>query len=130
MIPIAQGTIKTRGGQSRPVITTKGWELKVVWADGMASWLPMCEVKNANPVETAEYAVASKIGDDPAFKWWVSKTLKKWQAIVAKVKSQYWRTMHKFGVQLPHSVEEAYKIDEQNRNDYWRKAIEKEMSQF
>ena len=85
----------------------------------MASWLPMCEVKNANPVETVEHAVASKINDEPTFKWWVSKTLKKQQAIVAKVKSQYWRTMHKFRVQLPHSVEEAYKIDKQNGNDYW-----------
>ena len=110
------------------VRVAQGWELKVVWADGTASWLPMCEVKNANPVETAEYTVASKIDNEPAFKWWVSKTLKIWQAIVAKVKSQYWRTMHKFGVKLPHSSEEAYKIDEQNGNDYWRKAIEKEMS--
>ena len=74
---------------------------------------------NANPVETAEYMVTSKIDDEPAFKWWVSKTLRKQQAIVAKVKSWYWRTMHKFGVQVPHSVEEAYKIDKQNGNDYW-----------
>ena len=61
---------------------------------------------------------------EPTFKWWVSKTLKKWQAIVAKVKSP----MHKFGVELRHSVEEAYKIDKQNGNNYWQKAIEKEMS--
>ena len=100
---------------SRPVITAKGWELKVEWADGTSSWLPMCEVKNASPQE-------------PAFKWWVSKTLKKHQAIVAKVKSRYWWTSHKFGVELPHSVEEAYKLDEKNGNDYWRKVIEKEMS--
>ena len=36
--------------------------------------------------------------------------------------------MHKFGVELPHSVEEACKIDKLNRNDYWQKAIEKDMS--
>ena len=126
-IPIARVTIKTSGGQSHPVITTKAWELKVVSADSTASWLPMCEVKNVNPVETSDYAVASKIEDEPAFKWWVSTTLKKRQAIVAKVKSRYWRTTHKFRVQLPHSVEEAHKIDEQNRNAYWRQAIEKEM---
>ena len=88
----------------------------------------MCEVKNASPVETVEYAVAAKINQEPAFKWWVSKTLKKCQAIVAKVKSRYWRTSHKFGVELPHSVEEAYKLDEKNGNDYWRKAMKKEMS--
>ena len=36
--------------------------------------------------------------------------------------------MHKFGVELPYSVEEAYKLDEKNNNNYWRAAIEKEMS--
>ena len=89
-IPISKGTTTTCGGQSQPVITTKGWELKVKWADRTLSWLPMCEVKNASPVETAEYAVTAKINQEPAFKWWASKTLKKQQAIVAKVKSRYW----------------------------------------
>ena len=70
----------------------------------------------------------SKIDREPAFKWWVSKTLRKRQAIVTKVKSWYWRTTHKFGVELPHSVEEAYKLDEKNNNNYWCAAIEKEMS--
>ena len=79
-------------------------------------------------METVEYAVATKIDQEPAFKWWVSKTLKKHQAIVTKVKSRYWRTSHKFGVKLPHSVEEAYKLDKKNGNDNWCKAIEKEMS--
>ena len=127
-INVADGTILTRGGQQRPIITTKGWQLKVEWADGTASWLPLSEVKNASPVETAEYAVASKIDHEPAFKWWVAKTLRKRKQIVAKVKSRYWRTTHKFGVRLPHSVEEAYKLDAQNGNDFWRRAIEKEMS--
>ena len=106
-IPISKGTTTTHGGQSWPVITTKDWELKVGWANRTSSWLPMCEVKNASPVKTAEYAVAAKIDQEPAFKWWVSKTLKKHQAIVTKVKSRYWQTSHKFGVELPHSVEEA-----------------------
>ena len=127
-IPIDQGTIKTRGGQLRPKITTKGWELKVEWADGTSSWLPLYEVKNANPVEVAEYTVVSKIDGEPAFKWWVSKTLRKRQGIVAKVKRRYWRTMHKFGVKWPHSVEESYKLDENNSNNYRHAAIQKEMS--
>ena len=54
--------------------------------------------------------------------------VKKRQAIVAKVMSRYWRTPHRFGVELPHCVEEAYKLDEKNNNNYWRAAIEKEMS--
>ena len=86
------------------------------WADGTSSWLPLCEVKNANPVEMAEYAVAARIDQEPTFKWWVPRTLKKHHAIVVKVKSRYWRTTHKFSIKLPHSVE------------LWRRAIEKEMA--
>ncbi len=47
--------------------------------------------------------------------------------IVAKVKSRYWKTTHKFGIELPHSVEQAYELDRKNGNDLWRRAIEKEM---
>ena len=79
-------------------------------------------------METAEYAVAAKIDQEPVFKWWVSKKLMKHQAIVTTVKSRDWRMSHKFGFELPHSVEEAYKQNEKNGNDYWHKAIEKEMS--
>ena len=124
----SDGKVKTRGGQLRPKITTRGWFLKVEWKDGTASWLPLSEVKNSSPVEAAEYAVASKIDDEPAFAWWVPAVLKKRNKIIAKVKSRYWRTTHKFGLRLPHSLEEAYQIDRDNKNDFWRRAIEKEMT--
>ena len=35
------------------------------WADRTSSWLPLCEVKNAKPVEMAEYAVAARIDQEP-----------------------------------------------------------------
>jgi hypothetical protein len=47
--------------------------------------------------------------------------------IVSKIKSHYWRTTHKFGIRLPHSVEEALKIDRFTNLNAWREAIEKEM---
>ena len=128
VVDVTKGSTTTRGGQTRPVITTKGWQLKVEWADGTASWLPLSVVKNASPIETAEYSVACRIDHEPAFKWWVPGTLKKRKQIIAKVRSQYWCTTRKFGVKLPHSVEEAYKFDAENGNDLWRRAIEQEMS--
>ena len=103
-------------------------QLKVEWVDGTASWLPLSEAKNASPIERAEYAVASQIDHEPAFKWCVPGTLKKRKQIVAKVKSRYWCTTHKFGVKLPHSIEEAYKFDAENGNGLCRHAIEQEMS--
>ena len=43
------------------------------------------------------------------------------------MKSKYWKRTHKYGIRLPHSVEEALRIDEETGTDFWRMAIEKEM---
>eukprot|EP00980_Cylindrotheca_fusiformis_P019797 scaffold6944_cov68-Cylindrotheca_fusiformis.AAC.1 len=88
------------------------------------------DLKESNPVEVAEYAVANKIEEEPAFKWWVPYVLKKRNRILSKVKSKYWRTTHKFGIELPHSVEEAYEIDKKTGTLHWTKAIEKEMKKI
>jgi hypothetical protein len=69
------------------------------------------DLKESNPIEVAEYAVANRIDQEPAFKWWVPHTLQKRNRIISKVKSWYWRLTHKFGVKLPHTVEEALEID-------------------
>ena len=37
------------------------------------------------------------------------------------------KTSHKYGIELPTSVEHAYEIDAKNGDNFWRKAIEKEM---
>ena len=80
----------------------------------------MSKVKNSSLIETAEYAVAAKIDNEPAYAWWVLMILKKRNKIIAKVKSWYWKTTHKFGLRLPHSVEEALRIDKENGNDFWQ----------
>ena len=84
-------------------------------------------VKEANPVELAEYAVAAKIDDEPAFAWWVPYVLKKRERIISKAKAKYWRTTHKYGVRLPKSVKHALQIDRDTQTDFWEKAINKEM---
>jgi hypothetical protein len=51
-------------------MTMKGWKLLVPWKDKTSSWIPLKDLKESNPVETAEYyAVASQISDEPAFAW-------------------------------------------------------------
>ncbi len=75
----------------------------------------------------AEYAVANKISDKLAFTWWVPDTLRKKNRIASKLKTKYWRTSHKFGIEIPKSVEHALQLDYQTGTDYWRHAIEKEM---
>ena len=94
-----------------PKRTTKGWKLLVEWKDGSSNWIPLKDLKASNPVETAEYTVANQIQDEPAFAWWVPFVLKKRSRIISKVKSRYWRQTHKFGIEMPKTVEEAYELD-------------------
>jgi hypothetical protein len=56
--------------------TTKGWKLCVKWKDGSTSWERLADLKESNPMELADYAVAHGIDIEPAFAWWVPYTLK------------------------------------------------------
>ena len=114
--------------RDKPKITTRGWKILVEWKDETSTWMNMKDVKEANPVELAEYALANGIDDEPAFKWWVPYTLKKRDRIIAKVKTKYWKTTHKYGVRLPKSVEEALKLDAETGTTFWSDAVKKEMA--
>mmetsp|Transcript_34844 Transcript_34844/g.53428 ORF Transcript_34844/g.53428 Transcript_34844/m.53428 type:complete len:92 (-) Transcript_34844:1672-1947(-) len=89
--------------------------------------MPLKDLKESNPIDVADYAMANKIQDEPPFKWWVPFTMRKKRKILSKVKSRYWKTTHKFGIQLPHFVEEALKIDEETGTTFRQDAILKEM---
>ena len=123
----ADAFIRTTSGQQRRRPTTKGWELLIQWKDGSSTWTPLKDIKEAYPVETAEYATQSRIHEEPAFAWWVPSVLRKRSAIISKVKSKYWQRTHKFGIRIPKSVDEAIAIDRENGNTLWWDAICKEM---
>jgi hypothetical protein len=59
-----------------------------MWHDGTSSLVPLREMKDSFPVQTAEYAVAHKLSQEPAFKWWVNHVLRKHQRIVEKSKKK------------------------------------------
>ena len=111
----------------RPKRTTKGWRLLVEWKDGSSTWVPLADLKDAYPVQVADYAVTNGISNEPAFRWWVPFVLKKRERILKKVKSKYWSVSHKYGLELPKSVAQALEIDRRTGTDFWRKAIEKEI---
>ena len=127
-IPIEDGFTIGKNGNRHAKVTTRGWEILIKLKNGEMQWVPMKDVKHSNAVELAEFAVANRIADEPAFNWWVPHTLRKRNRILSKVKSKYWRTSHKFGIRLPHSVEEALEIDRITGTDFWAKAINKEMT--
>ena len=103
------GFVISSGGNRTAKRTTRRWELYVEWKDGTSDWVKLKDLKDSNPVELAEYAVANLIANEPAFKWWVPLTLKKRNRVIANVKSKYWRTTHKFGIRVPKSINEAYR---------------------
>jgi hypothetical protein len=129
-VGIEDGYITTRTNRKVRKRTTKGWKLLVQWKSGTTDWIPLAQLKESNPIEAAEYAIYNKLDSEPAFAWWVRDVLRKRNRIISKVKSRYWRTTHKFGIELPKSVAEAYAIDKRNGTDHWRRAIEKEMAKI
>ena len=114
------------GGKKRRK-TSRGWEILLQWKDGSTSWEAMKDIHAAYPVQLAEYAIQRGIDRKPAFAWWIPYVVKKRNRIISKTKSKYWTTTHKFGIRLPHSVEEALKIDAENGDTLWWDAICKEM---
>lgn len=107
-----EGFTTMPNGRKVPKRTTKGWELLVEWKDGSSSWVPLKDIKDTNPVKVAEYVIANKIEQEPAFSWWVSFVMQKRERIIAKLQKKYWRTEYKFGVRIPKTVDEALQIDQ------------------
>ena len=81
-------------------------------------------------METSVYDDANNLLSEPAIKWWDIKVLKNKDRIISRVESHYWRTSHKFGIDLPHSVDEAYFLNEENRNTFWWYAIGKKLKKI
>ena len=106
-IPVEEKYIATKSGQRRLHKTMKGWELLIKWKDKSKVWIKLTDMKEAHLVETAEYEKARGISNEPAFAWWVPYTLRKREVILAAVKNQIRRTMHKYGVEIPRDVEHA-----------------------
>jgi len=107
--------------------TTIGWTLCVRWADDSTSWVPLKDLKISNPIEVAEYAVAHNISQEPAFSWWVPDILKKRDRIIAAANTRYTKRTHKFGIELPKTVDKALAIDAKTGTTLWYDAIQKEM---
>ena len=127
-VPVSSGFVNTTSGQKRPVITTKGWDLKVKWKDQSTSWIPLAALKESNPVEVSEFAIASGISSEPAFRWWVHKTIRRRDRLIKKLKATYVRKGRmKFGIDVPGTVEQALALDTANGNTLWFDAINKEM---
>ena len=66
-IPQEDAFYLTRNGLKRRKATTRGWEICIQWKDGSSNWVALKDVKDSNPIELAEYAIANKIQGESAF---------------------------------------------------------------
>jgi hypothetical protein len=112
------GYVTTKQGRRVAKKTTKGLKILCQWKDRSTDWMDIRYSKDSNPIELAEYAVANRIEEEHVFKWWFSETLRMRNRIIGTVKSQYWKTSHKYGVRLRHSIQEALKIDKETGTDF------------
>ena len=63
------------------------------------------------------------IQDEPASDWWVPFTLQKRDSIIAAVNSCVRKATHKYGIEIPTSVEHTEEIDKRNQSTFWQDAI-------
>ena len=123
-----QSMIELNGRKKRR-ITTKGWDMLVQWTDGSQSWIPLKDVKGSNLLETAEYAISRGFDKQPAFIWWVNHVQKVKSRVISRLRaSKQSKHQIKFGIKVPNTIEEALLLDHENGNDFWRKAIDKELN--
>ena len=81
------GFVTCKNGNQVPVITTNGWHFKLLWRDGSTTWTTLRVLKHYEPLMLAEYAKRVGITDQPAFRWWVSLTLRQRHRLVLKIKT-------------------------------------------
>lgn len=127
---IAQGDdafVVTRSGRKLPKRTTRGWEFCLKYKDESTSWVKLKDLKDAEPILLAEYAVNNNLQHEPAFAWWVPYTLRKRDRIIKAMKKRYFRVNQKYGIELPKTVKRALEIDEETGTTFWRDALTKEM---
>jgi hypothetical protein len=78
------------------------------------SWEKLSDLKESHPLETAKYAVTMGIDHEPAFNWWVPHVLRKCDRIisaVAKCSARFLKRTHKFGIEIPRTIKEAFELD-------------------
>ena len=83
--------------RTQEVQANNAWmEGLVQWRDETTTCMDLKGVKEASQIELNEYEVANKIDDEPDFAWWVHYVINKLDRIIAKDKTKYWSTTHKY----------------------------------
>jgi hypothetical protein len=118
-----QGPLST----SHPNYKGSNYNVKVKWSDASETWEPIAMVFADDPVTLSAYAKDHNLLDTPG--WKRCKRLARRAKVLQRMLNQSRRrakasaVRYKFGVQIPRTAKEAYKLDEQNGNTLWADAI-------
>ena len=82
MLCQGQGAGQLPFGMKTHVVTTKGVDLGVEFVDGTTTWVLLKDLKEFNPIRTAEFTVSRYNQNKPAFAWWVTHVLRERTAII------------------------------------------------
>ena len=63
------GFYTSYNGNTRPIVTTKSWEVRLHLNDNSTTWVPLYLVKNGAPLLLAQYTKTVRIHLEPAFHW-------------------------------------------------------------
>ena len=95
--------------------------------DGSEQWYTLKYMKESYPVQVSKYAVAKGISNETAFSWWLNYTTKKRNVIIAAIKSRLKVATHKYGVEIPSSIENSICLYALNGNRLCKEALDKYM---
>ena len=114
--------------------TNKKWEVLVDWDHTNESWEPLEDIRLVDAVTLAEYAIEKKLIYKPGWKWAKKKgkSPKKFIRMARNFKSQVkdLKARFKIGIEVPRGVNDAMRLDSENKNNKWMEAITKEKYQL
>ena len=111
------------------------YQVKCQWNDPnkALSWVDMNALILQDPIPIVAFARKVHIMDQDPFKNLVSYCTGDAPSHLArmyKVKQKGATAKFKFGVQVPLGLKNAYQLHKMNKNNYWQKAIDKELKQL
>jgi hypothetical protein len=109
----------SHNGNIHKLRTTKGYQVCVRWKGGSTSWEQLKNLKETCPTQVTDFTISQKIEDLSDFRWWVPQIIKRCECIISAIITRFKKKTHKYGIQVPQSIEEAYAIDKETGTDYW-----------
>lgn len=110
------------------------YNIDILWGNGETTPEPLNVFAKDDPITCAKYALKHGLLDLPGWRRFrrLAKREQKMKRMAKHIQAFNARRgpVYMFGIQVPQSIAEAKRLDEENRNTLWQDAIKKEMDQL